>query len=131
MKYLRTMTLKSQMMFGQYHDMKVGDVLKLIKGKAYLIWAYFNLSMINFNEEIIIFLGLNIWRIEKPGTNLELYSKFVDKYYNNNPRCNGLIEHIKDKKYKKDQRQKRIIARNKEKIYFSKGIMQSRNQGHF
>lgn len=64
---LRTLTLKSVLGFGytQTRDQRVGDLIKANHYKI-LISAYYGLSMINFDDEVLDSLKIEI-RIDKPG----------------------------------------------------------------
>ena len=70
---LRTLTQKSFMKFGKYHDLKVGEVLKA-DHQRYLRWVYFNSSMISFVDEILDIIGIDKkYRINKPGKFPEIH----------------------------------------------------------
>ncbi len=76
---LRTLTYKSKLGFGKYPDLTVEGILKK-KQIHYLIWLYYNCSMVSFTDEILIELGIfKRIRIEKPGKDKELYLKVADK----------------------------------------------------
>ena len=68
---LRTLTKKSILKFGKHADMMVGNVMKIGNSEMYyLVWVYYNCSMISFNEEILNELRISKdLRIEKPGQN--------------------------------------------------------------
>lgn len=64
---LRTLTQKSYLKFGKHADLRVGDLLSGHK-KRYLRWVYFNMSMINFNDEVLEILDITEeYKIDKPG----------------------------------------------------------------
>lgn len=119
------MTEKSQMGFGKYKDMKVGEVLKLITGINYLRWVYFCCSMVSFNGEILDKLNIAPeWEIKKPGKDEKKYSEYVTHFYNQK------VSLTAKRKRTKTQRQKNNNSFHRDMKYFSRGNMQSRNQGH-
>jgi hypothetical protein len=70
---LRTLTKKSFLKFGQYYDLKVGDLLSK-NTHRYLRWVYFNCDMINFTDDILDEIKIpKEFRINKPSKNPELY----------------------------------------------------------
>ena len=74
---LRTLTKKSTLNFGKFKDCTVSHLIGMKKKKE-LISAYFKLSTINFNNEVLDELGItNEWRIEKPSTDKEKYISFL------------------------------------------------------
>lgn len=77
---LRTLTLKSTMTFGKYPTYTVYSILFALEQKDYLRWVYFNMSNINFNDEIMELIGITE-RIEKPGKNPELFTNLPKKVY--------------------------------------------------
>lgn len=67
---LRTLTRKSTLKFGQYHDLTVQNILdsRHSKGKSLLRWYYFNSDRISFIDDLLD--EMNIipeFRIVKPG----------------------------------------------------------------
>ena len=67
---LRKLTLKSQMKFGKYYDLTVGQIIDSMgtKGIKYLVWVYYCSSKITFMDEILDELCiLPENRIDKPG----------------------------------------------------------------
>lgn len=68
---LRTLTLKSEMGFGQYPRFTVAQVLQ-IKQAPYLKWCYYCLSNITFQPEILETIGVT-YLIQKPGVNKQFY----------------------------------------------------------
>jgi len=130
MKYLRTLTEKSVLGFGKYAEMKVGEVLKVQAGPSYLIWVYFNCSMVSFCDDLLKYLKIDEdARIEKPGIDEEKYYQFIKEFTDIGKR--GLISD----KIISDIRRKRLRAKGKarrvrDSIRFSKKSMQRYNQGH-
>jgi len=111
---LRTLTRKSKFGFGHRKDLTMQQLLDLNKKKD-LISAYYNLTSINFMEDILQEIGIvDEWVIEKPGNDKELWKKFLEYSgyeKRNNSRFSGSN-----------------IMRKTSKTP-SKSSMQSRNQG--
>ncbi len=64
---LRTLSFKSKLGFGDNAHLIVEDVIKAGR-QADLVWAYYNLSMISFLDDVLDALGINKEeRIAKPG----------------------------------------------------------------
>ena len=77
----RKLTKKSQMKFGKYEALSVQQVLDL-HYQDYLIWVYCNMSNIDFFEDILDELFIPVAdRIEKPGTNKDIFKTLKDNYY--------------------------------------------------
>jgi len=69
---LRTLTEKSVLKFGKYHDYTVENMFKAGKA-AYLIWAYFHCQNISFTKDILQRLKIAELQIPKPGKAPEFY----------------------------------------------------------
>lgn len=68
---LRIMTEKSIIGFGQYKDMKIGDIIKLGKND-YLRWIYYNYEGLSFTDEILYKINIRgRWKISKPGKDID------------------------------------------------------------
>ena len=67
----RTLTRKSTLWFGKYEGLKVQQVIDLedISGITYLVWIYFNIEKVDYCEELIEFLSLSKFIIDKPDKN--------------------------------------------------------------
>lgn len=79
---LRTLTKKSKLKLGNrvYSDLTVQRIIEL-KGKRnrFIPNLYFNNSKISFNDEVLNEFGITEkYKIEKPGTNLDTYLKFIE-----------------------------------------------------
>jgi len=126
---LRTLTEKSKMGFGKYYDYTVGDLLKIDKNE-YLQWVYYNSDMINFMPEILDKIGItDEFRISKPGKNpykFDNFKKFIYKNMTDEERFNNLKKLTHMKKQDKLANLNDYISK---KNQFTKGVMQSRNQG--
>jgi hypothetical protein len=78
---MRTLTKKSKLNFGKYKDCTVEQLIGMRKQKD-LISAYFKLSTINFNDEVLNEIGITEeYRIEKPNTDKEKYFEFINRFY--------------------------------------------------
>ena len=74
---LRILTRKSFLSFGKYKDYRVQEMLDLRRNLD-LISAYFKLTSINYQEDILIELKITKeYRIEKPGKDYDAYYKFL------------------------------------------------------
>tara|TARA_R100001463_G_scaffold106123_2_gene160703 strand:- start:9 stop:356 length:348 start_codon:yes stop_codon:yes gene_type:complete len=87
---LRTLTRKSKLGFGKHKNMTVQQFLdenKPIK----LISPYYKLTTINFTEDILDELNISPeWRVNKPGSNEDLYYKFLKEVgYDKKKRSSG------------------------------------------
>jgi len=124
---LRTMTYKSILIGGKFDGMTIHQMISLGRFR-YLRYTYFKYSALTFIDEILDLINIpKEYRIKKPGSNIELNKELNAKYDEmangkKNPTSHSIVE--KQFKTKKNNRIRR------EKIYFSKGSMQSRNQGH-
>jgi len=97
---LRTLTRKSKIGFGKNKDLTIQKHLDLNK-KISLISAYYNLTSINFTEDILSELNIpKEFRIDKPGANKEMYYKMLNTkgYKKNNSKSGADIL----KKYSKN-----------------------------
>jgi len=80
---LRILTRKTKLRFGKWKDYTVQELLDLRRQKE-LISPYYKLTSINYTEDILIELKITKdYRIEKPGTDREMYFKFISEngYY--------------------------------------------------
>jgi len=113
---LRTLTRKSR--FGVWN--RVGTVQRELEcgGKRQLVAAYFNLTTINYVDDVLDELGITSeWRIEKPGANKDLYYKFL--------KANNWSRELTSKKRRGGAADKLINAN----IGLSKSWLQSKNHG--
>jgi len=131
MKYLRTLTEKSTLGFGKYSDARVGNVLKLSSGHWYLAWIYFNCSMINFCDEVMDKLMIrDDYVIKKPGTDPEMWDKYLEAAIKKTFGPAGLNKFIHKNRNKSKQKAKYTGFSVRDRKKYSKGNMQSRNHGH-
>lgn len=129
---LRTLTWKSTLGFGKYKELRIQEIFDL-RHTAYLRYIYYNISGINFIEDILIEIGVITTygddRIEKPGIDPEK-GKWLDGLNFNN--LVKLLDNAGHAKYKikgiKLHHLKTIMR--KEKITYSKGNLQRINHGH-
>lgn len=76
--HLRKLTKKSKLNFGKWEQLTVENLINN-NHTQYLRWVYFNMSNIDFMDDVMEAIGIPaIIRIKKPGTNKEL-GKSVDK----------------------------------------------------
>lgn len=77
---LRTLALKSKLGWGDNKHLTVADVIHA--GRAVdLIWAYYNLSMISFKEDVLTLIGLTKDEyISKPGKNIDLGDEVIKRF---------------------------------------------------
>lgn len=68
---LRTLTAFTKMKFGDLEDLSVHEVMDM-GYHNYLVWVYYNISHITFDESLLKQLGI-VERIQKPGKNLRVY----------------------------------------------------------
>lgn len=124
---LRTLTKKSVLKFGKYAELQVFQLLNLKKNK-YIRFCYFNLSAISFTDDILdeVLIPKN-YRIQKPGTNKEIYDKLEHEIES---RIYGLTKYILEKKLNKRLKAKAVSRMRAESIFYSKASLQSRNHGH-
>jgi len=73
----RILTFKSLLKFGKYKDYRIEELIALNRDKE-IISPYFNLSSIDFIEEVLVAVGIEErFRIKKPGKDLEMYKTFL------------------------------------------------------
>jgi len=76
---LRKLSLKSKLNFGKYKNCTVEQMIGLRKELS-LISAYYKLSSISFNEEVLSMLGVTErFKINKPGTDIATYYDFLNE----------------------------------------------------
>lgn len=77
----RILALKSKLQFGKFASYTVGDCL--VMGKyEYLIWVYYHMSHISFNDEILNSLHISSSnRITKPGIDDLKFHVAIKDYY--------------------------------------------------
>ena len=127
---LRTLTRKSILNFGRHAPIPIGDLVDLQKVN-YLRWIYYNYEGLTFTEDILTDINiLPEHRIKKPGKDPELHlktqnekMKFIKEYYPVNYKRLMAI-----KKKGRNESSKRKYSMNK--IYSTKSVLQSKNQGH-
>lgn len=118
---LRKMTEKSYFHEGKFSGVPIFQLLQL-NHKRYLRWCYYNMSNIDFVDDIKLKIGITKdFEIKKPGTDKEMFIKTNDFY-------ESKMSFLAKKHFNKV---KRI---NKEKAdrlsgVESKSVMQARNQG--
>jgi len=122
---LRTLTEKSIINFGNYNGLTVGMIIDLKKG-YYLRWVYYNCSNISFMDNILDKIDV-IERIEKPGKN-KVLGEEVQKMIS--ARQFGITKIINKNAKIGITRAKKMGRSKRERIYFSRSSMQSRNHGH-
>jgi hypothetical protein len=121
---LRTLTMKSKIGFGTYPDLCVQELINLKKYKE-LISMYYQLSKINFDEEVKEYLGITFELvIEKPSKNYEMYKKNIyqmvcnindmnREFHKDNPNRFAMLHEIKANR--KQGIVSNCIRQNKEK----------------
>jgi hypothetical protein len=126
---LRKLARKSILNFGKHRDRSVQQILDL-KHPAYLRWVYYNMGGISFLDDILREIGIigddYNYQIKKPGTNRELGKEVDEKKFNN--ASPHLMSHL-GKMSRGERRQKSIGFKELDKRIFSKGNLQSWNQG--
>jgi hypothetical protein len=76
---LRTLTRKSKLGFGKHKNVTVQELFDRNQALQ-LVSAYYKLTTINYVEDILNELGISSkWRIQKPGSDKELYYKFLEQ----------------------------------------------------
>jgi hypothetical protein len=104
---LRTLTLKSKLGFGysEYKYLTISDLI-IIKKEFLLIQYYYELSMINYNDELIDILCIT--KIPKPGKvdkkQSIIYTKESMSKLNEKRTLNDLSHELRVKRESKDQR---------------------------
>lgn len=124
---LRTLTFKSRMKFGQYKDLTVHDVLYGMFKPNALIQCYYNLSMVNFTDEVLTAIGVTKeWRIKKPGRD---HQKKVE-FFKWRAAQKTDIERIRDHAHKHKVQKITTDQHDKGRIK-SKGLLQAINHRQF
>jgi hypothetical protein len=116
--------MKSKIGFGTYPDLCVQELINLKKYKE-LISMYYQLSKINFDEEVKEYLGITFELvIEKPSKNYEMYKKNIyqmvcnindmnREFHKDNPNRFAMLHEIKANR--KQGIVSNCIRQNKEK----------------
>jgi len=124
---LRTLTRKSPLKFGKYADCVVQHVLDMyLEGPSLLVWYYYNVKGISFNEDILNELGITDWLIiDKPGKNPAMVYAWKDQTLSEKDRLflNNRVKHNRAK-------HKNISRNMKSGQIFSADTMRNRNQGN-
>lgn len=127
---LRILSYKSILDFGKYNMSSVQQLLDL-KKTGYLRWVYYSCSKISFTYDILKEIGVITDkyddRIEKPGTDIELWERLDAIKFNR--LCYRLSPKHVMNRYRMGFKHKMRANKNKDKIFFSKRSMQSRNHG--
>lgn len=121
----RIMTEKSILGFGQYSDLRVGDVLKI--DADYIAWAYYTLSMVSFKADILE--ALDITPIEKPGVSEEAFKAWKRKASEQYTKEEREHFHYALKRADKKAALHRLCEA-KRATSFTKGQLQALNHGH-
>jgi len=124
----RVLTWKSKLGFGKWKDLPIENLYNAGQGH-YLIWVYYNMSTIDFIQEIKDVLGIK--DIEKPGTNKELGQQVEYQFKHELYSKMSDDERIKASAVAKAE--KEIEQKNKRRIHrfdYSKAKMAWKNQGH-
>lgn len=130
---LRVLTPKSIFKFGPYKGQSVGVIVK--RSPNYIVNAYYNLSAISFNNEILEELGIvGEFVIDKPSKDKSLAKKFYKNKYKAERASRSDLENIKEAaKYKKDKKfsnmRRRISYNNYNNKLLSKSNLQGINHG--
>jgi len=125
---LRTLSFKSVFWFGKYNGLSVQQCIDS-KRIGYLFFIYYNIAGVSFSDEVlrkIDLIGETFdHRIKKPGSDVELFEKLkadqMEKRQNKD---------YMDKKTRGREKVKLVKTNRRERIYFSRRSLQSRNQGH-
>ena len=124
---LRTLAEKSKFEGGKHDNLTVREVLNL-EHPNYIRWCYFNQSKISFKDDLLDEVKISKdYRIKKPGTDPELGKELEEEIRG---KMYGLTKHINEGKKKKERKRELVKYYKKDSIKYSKGAMQSRNQGH-
>ena len=125
----RIMTEKSQLTFGRYNGLLVGDVLKI--EPDYLGYAYYTFEMISFADNILD--ALKIERIPKPGKSEEVFNKWK------HARHLEITEGMTEEEYMHYRVHNNRLAKGKairrkvfveNALHYSKRELQAINHGH-
>lgn len=124
---LRKLTRKSILGFGKYTDLRVSDMLALRRTRE-LRWIYYNCSKLTFMDDILDEILIHeSYRITKPGKDSDLHLE-LNAHINESP--DKLRSIINNNKTKKKEKRERASKHARDRIYYSKGSMARRNQGH-
>lgn len=123
----RKMTLKSKLGFGRYNDMRVSDIINIKNhaGTQYLIWVYYTMKNMDFEEETLMRLRITPkFRIEKPGFSKKMMLVMKDEMFTEKEKEMML----KEKNFAMAQSYAEF--REKDRLNFSNKKLQARNHGH-
>ena len=140
---LRTLSFKSTMKFGKWHDLTVQNIIDVyqIKGLEYLTWCYYNNSNISFLPEVLDKLGINQQlEIIKPGKieKKESYELIRLAMFNRIEGEKNLSEEELSKlKVQRAYSNREVANLKKNKLFnakfksnFDKDFLRRKNQGH-
>jgi hypothetical protein len=124
---LRTLTGKSKIHFGKYSGLTIDEIINL-GHTAYLRRLYFNISSVNFTDEVLDKIYIpDKYRISKPGINKD-FDSLCFKYVFASA---GDVKRIKASKIiNKHNKINYYNLKRKDSLKFSKINMARKNQGH-
>ena len=131
---LRTMTWKSIFSEGVYKDCSVRMAYDLegTEGPSYLAWLYYKFSNISFCDEILNAIDITPeLRIEKPGKNPQMLSRWKAYYYDVHYANQSEKEYMGGTMHHKSQRRKKYMIKHvqiENRFERTRSQLQVRNQ---
>ena len=123
---LRICTKKSQIQFGKYAGLTVGDIICI--DVTYIAYLYYRVDNFSLREDVI--LELSLLPIDKPGTSDEKFSEWKKKYaeqFTDEQKQHGRwLFNVRSKKQKIANK-----CRVERETHFTKGQLQSINHGRW
>lgn len=139
---LRTLTRKSTLKFGKFHDLTVQNVLdsQNMKGRSLLRWYYFNSSKISFIDDLLDELNIPPeLRIPKPGNitpdewrviNHDLHVIELEKYHALPEIERKRVSGLEKKERKQVSKHNNIILDKYDRGVHSKSELMNNNRNH-
>jgi hypothetical protein len=122
---LRKLTRKSILGFGKYQDISVQQCLDL-RHHRYLRWVYFNMSQIDFFDDILEEIGCIDYKIVKPSKAPET-ADYLEKLAE--MRIGGINRLKRDSRVKKINKAVKVSSYYSTQNYlFKKETLRSKNQ---
>lgn len=128
----RKLAYKSVLGFGnKYNESTVLQVISFKDGRSYLRWAYYNMSKIDFADEILdneLFIPEE-FRIDKPGKDPDMFKKLKEFHFESVDKQKGIKKLILNNGFKGRKKKISDKAYRLDKNVESAGSLMGKNHG--